>query len=296
MGADRSQISGLDPASERDHRLEDARGEAPEQVSEHGPRSDMPASLARRMAAQRPRGVTRGGWMALQRTIGNRAVAQLLHRPRPQTHAAPTVGGLMPGVSEDANVVLGGSPGSSSVLQGPLLATDKTKAAAVTVSSTSNTGPTWSDHGHFDWRVGFTTSGKTGWLVQEIINTLSGEDSEGEAITAASVGVVPHYWEAWAVDGSSKVTPAVGADNDYWIRPEFGADSEGEWSMQGDVHWTTTDPATQGFTAGGVSNAGDLLSTRWNSVGLGSTLLKRNANGKWDSTGETPTHTGKAGP
>ncbi len=66
--------------------------------------------------------------------------------------------------------------------------------------------------------------------------------------------------------------------------------------MQGDVHWTTTDPATQGFTAGGVSNAGILLSTTSKPAGLGSTLLNRNAGGKWDSTGETPTHTGEAGP
>jgi len=165
--------------------------------------------------------------------------------------------------------------------------------AGGSISSTTNSGPTWSNHGHFDWRVGFDTTGRNGWIVQEIINGYRAEDASGNDVTPA---YTPHYWEAWAVDGSGNVTPKVGASNDYWIRPSNGNHTEGHWSMRGKAHFTSTDPATQGFTPGGVSDAGILLSTTSAPSGLGVTRLHRYAQGNWDSTTSTPTHTGSARP
>jgi len=163
----------------------------------------------------------------------------------------------------------------------------------VSISSNTNSGPTWSNHGHFDWRVGFSTSGRNGWIVQEIRNTYRAVNSTGNDVTPA---YTPHYWEAWAVGGSGNITPNVGLNHDYWIRPSRGNNTEGHWSMRGKVHFTKTDPATQGFTPGGVPDAGILLSTTSSPSGLGIARLQRYAQGNWDSTGSSPTHSGSAGP
>lgn len=214
-------------------------------------------------------------------------------------------GGLIPGVKPDReDVTVGGVRtmgeaigDAGRVIGTPLGNAVGSIAGAVTgisVSSTSNTGPTWNNHGNFDWRVGFNTTGKNGWLVQEIVNQFRGEDSTGTAISGASI--TPRYCEAWAVDATSNITPNVGVNNDYWIRPSRGANTKGHWSMTGSVYFTTTDPATQGFTPGGVANAGILLSTVTKPSGLGVARLHRYAQGTWDSTGTTPTHTGSAGP
>ena len=166
-------------------------------------------------------------------------------------------------------------------------------ATGVNISSTTNSGPVWNNHGHFDWRVGFNTTGRNGWIVQEIINGYRAEDTSGNDVTPA---YTPHYWEAWAVDGSGNVTPKVGSDNDYWIRPSRGNNTEGHWSMRAKVYFTSTNPTTQGFTPGGVSDAGILLSTTSAPSGLGIARFHRYAQGTWDSTTSTPTHTGSAGP
>ena len=175
-----------------------------------------------------------------------------------------------------------------------------TVAGAVTgidISSATNAGPTWDDHGEFEWHVGFTTTGRNGWLVQDVVNTWRGEDATG---TAVPNPFTPHYWEAWEVDGTGAVTPSVGADNDYWDNPDFQASLgavEGHWATKGKVYFTTTDPATQGFTRNNpATNAGFLLSSTTAPDGLGIARLHRYAQGTWDSTGVAPTHTGSAGP
>jgi hypothetical protein len=181
------------------------------------------------------------------------------------------------------------------VARQPTAATPSTatvKATDITVMAVS--GPTFTDHGGFDWRVGFRTTGRSGWIVQEIINTINVTDSAGAAVSTA--GVVPHYWEAWAVDGSGTISPSVGSVHDMWIRPSWGVNTKGSWSMSGRCHFTTTDPATQGFTPGGVSNAGILLSTTTQPAGLGPILRWRSAHGSWDDNA-TPAkpHTGGTG-
>jgi hypothetical protein len=166
---------------------------------------------------------------------------------------------------------------------------------AATKSSTHDTfTATWSDHGRFKWWVGWGTDGTSGWIVQKVTNTYTGTKSDGSAITAAGVGVVPVYYEAWAVDATGRISPSAGATHDMWQRVPLGAGSKGTWSMRGDVYWTDSDPAASGLTAGGVRNAGILLSGTSAPAGLGGALQVRNASGAWDSSGATPTHTGKA--
>lgn len=297
---------------QQEHRRHDTPISSDTTSSENDLLSTRQLSSAVQRAHTHPHTLSHRDTLHLQSHLGNKATTQLMRasRPHPATNAGTAMGGLAPGVGEaeeETSAVVGGVTSDRIMRDPPASSSSSTPAPApaatpptpapptpVTVSSTTNSGPTWGNHGHFDWRVGFTTSGRSGWLVQEIINTYSGTDSSGTAINTSSV--VPHYWEAWAVDSTGKVTPAVGANNDYWIRPGRGTGSKGNWSMKGNVHFTTTDPATQGFTPGGVSNAGILLSTTTAPTGLGSVLLARQANGVWDSTGATPTHTGTATP
>ena len=98
------------------------------------------------------------------------------------------------------------------------------------------------------------------------MNTIDVKDSTGAPVNTSSV--VPRYWEAWAVNATGQISPSITAVHDMWIRPNWGANTVGHWSMSGRLHFTTTDPATQGFTAGGVSNAGILLSTATAPSGL----------------------------
>lgn len=173
-------------------------------------------------------------------------------------------------------------------------------AGAVTgtdITSNSLVGPTWNNNGNFDWGVMFNvTGGQAGWVVQEITNTFRATDAMGNNVVPAPI---PHYWEAWSVDAAGNIDPnfvdARGCDD--WIRPDRGANTEGHWSMEGTVYFTTTDPATQGFVAGGVANAGGLLATTAAAApaGLGVARLHRYAQGHWDSIAVPPTaHTGSA--
>ena len=129
--------------------------------------------------------------------------------------------------------------------------------------------------------------------MQEIDNTYRAENATGAPLGGPKP--TPQYWEAWAVNAASVVSPSVGATNDMWLRPNRGPNTQGHWSMRGKVYFTTTDPATQGFAAGNVADAGPiLLSSTSAPAGLGIARLHRYAQGTWDSTGTTPTHTGSA--
>ena len=175
-------------------------------------------------------------------------------------------------------------------------------AAAVTgvdINTNTLTGPTWSPHGVLDWQVGFTTSGRTGFIVQEISNDFRATNAAGGSIANP---FSPHYFEAWAVDAAGAVTPSVGGTNDFWTNQDFDASLgsvEGHWSTTGACYFTTVDPATQGFTRNNAAtNAGVLLSSTSapSGLNLGIARLHRYAQGSWDSTGGTTTHSGKAGP
>jgi hypothetical protein len=279
----------------REQRAE--RGQGDDAARRSRPRSDAPTDRAPSLD---PRSLRAGDLLRLQRASGNGAVSGLVGG----LAAAPTAGLDPDATPEKKNKLVGGvrtfGEGVGDVFRpvgsalGNAVGSVAGAVAGASVSTTANSGPTWNDHGHFDWRVGFTTSGKNGWLVQEVVNDYRGEDSAGKAFTTGIP--TPRYWEAWAVDGAGAVTPNVGPNNDYWIRPSRGTGSKGHWSMTGSVYFTTTDPATQGFTSGGVRDAGILLSSAAEPKGLGVARLHRYAQGTWDSTGATPTHTGSAGP
>jgi hypothetical protein len=221
--------------------------------------------------------------LQLQSSIGNKDTNRLL-------------AGLMPGVDpEDDNQIVGGIQSHTALTSNNIMRQGDGPAspATVNISTSTNTGPTWTDHGHFDWRVGFVTNATSGWIIQELFNSYSIQDASGNDVVPR---FTPHYWEAWAVSENSAVTPNIGPDNDYWIRPSRGNNTKGTWSMDGAVTYTTTDPATQGFTPRGVREAGILLSTTTAPRDPGMLLMNRAANGTWDSTTGTPTHAGAAGP
>jgi hypothetical protein len=236
--------------------------------------------------------------LALQRSAGNAAVQRML------ADDALGAGGLMPGVPVDETqpeIGVGGFGETVGDIARPI-GTGIGNAfggavgalTGISISTTTNTGPTWNDHGAFDWRVGIATTGTSGWIVQEVNNTLTGTGAGGGALGGWKP--TPKYWEAWEVDAASVVSPAIAADNDYWIRPTYGTGTKGHWSMTGHLYFTTTDPKTQGFVPYGVPDAQMLLSSTTAPTGLGLARLHRYAQGTWDSTGATPTHTGSAGP
>jgi hypothetical protein len=227
--------------------------------------------------------ITPGQVMRMQSAFGNQATHRFLAGLR--SHIDP----------EHDEQVTGGIPER---LAGPGKSIMREDGAsgeeAVEISTVTNYGPAWLEHGIFDWRVGFSTNGHLGWILQEITNTYDARDMGGYDVTPT---FAPHYWEAWEVDEVSRVSPNVGADNDYWTRVSRGPNTRGSWSMDAAVYWSTTDPATQGFIPNGVMDAGELLlSTYDDPADPGMLVLSRAASGAWDSTGAAPTHAGTAGP
>lgn len=158
--------------------------------------------------------------------------------------------------------------------------------AATTMSTGELAAATWSDEGRFKWWVNWVTDGTSGWIVQKITNTYSGSKKDGTAITNASVGAIPSYYEAWEVDKDGKITGSLGktGNRDKWERPALGEGSKGSWSMTGNVYWTGTDPAASGFKSKGVSNAGSLLSSLTAPKDLSGELQTRKASGTWDAS------------
>lgn len=170
------------------------------------------------------------------------------------------------------------------------------QAPAVTISSTTNAGPTFGPQGAAMWHVAFTTTGRTGWIVQKIDNTVTGTDASGAPITPASIGLAPHYYEAWSVDAAGAVTPMVGGDNDHWDQGPMGASTKGTWSTTGELYWLAGAARPRGMSPGAVPNAGMLVSSYAAPPGLGSSLLHRFARATWDATVTPPVDTGAAGP
>ncbi|HEX3762700.1 MAG TPA: hypothetical protein VHW23_28590 [Kofleriaceae bacterium] len=206
--------------------------------------------------------------------------------------------GTQPAPRPATQISFAGAPSAGGLDLGGLGAVGENTdlAGAATKSGTTDTeAAMWKDHGAFRWAVAWTTDGTSGWIVQKITSTYTGTRKDGSAITLASVGTTPSYYEAWAVDNSGKVSPAVGATNDIWARGSKGDGSKGTWSIKGDVHWTSSDPAKSGLTPGGVANAGILLSGTSAPAGLSGVLQTRHADGAWDSTKTPATHTGSAG-
>ncbi len=176
-------------------------------------------------------------------------------------------------------------------------------SAEVRVATTTKKGPTWKKYGVFVWHADFKTTGRSGWIVQEIFNTWQAKDAAGKAVASP---LTPHYLEAWAVDSAGKVTPKQSARtgksmaNDHWDTPNlkvYYRAVEGHSATTAKVYFTKTNPATQGFIRNNpATNAGGLLSSTTTPAGLGKVRLYRYAQSTWDSTRAVPIHVGSAGP
>ena len=260
-----------------------------------------------RLAKQKSSSLSTGQVLQLQRTIGNRAVRKVLglqprlnhpRNERSELAASRDSGGFKPELSaedetQDAGGTLGDIARPVGTAVGNVVGSVAGAVTGISVSSNTTTAAGWHDHGFFRWVVGFNTTGRNGWLVQRVVNQREPKDAAG---TALPDGLTPRYWEAWAVDGSGTVTPGSGGSHDWWQRRSWGDNTQGTWSMTGRVYFTQTDPATQGFTDTAVPEAGGLLASTSAPTGLGVARLHRYAQGTWDSTGTTKTHTGSAGP
>lgn len=167
-------------------------------------------------------------------------------------------------------------------------------ATGISISSTTNAGPTFGPQGAAMWHVAFATTGRTGWIVQKIDNTVNGTDATGAAITPATLGLAPHYYEAWSVDAAGAVTPNVGGDNDHWDQGGMGAGTKGHWSTTGALYWVPGAPTPAGMAAGAVPNAGMLVSSFAAPPALGVARLHRYAHANWDATVAPAVDTGSA--
>jgi hypothetical protein len=154
-------------------------------------------------------------------------------------------------------------------------------------SVTPTAGPTHLNFGQYVESIAWSTSGRSGFIVQELVNAQTVTPCGFSAFTGWTP--TPHYWEAWEVDGSGKVTPDIGGVNDLWYRPAKAATS-GSQSMDANVYWTTTLDPNANFTANNpaVPDARMLLATATPPAGLGTSRLTRHFGGTWDCTG---THT-----
>jgi|GEM_PF-2696539 len=164
----------------------------------------------------------------------------------------------------------------------------------ISISSTTNLGPTFGPQGAALWHVAFGTTGRTGWIVQKIDNTVNGTDAAGAAMTPASIGLAPAYYEAWSVDAAGAVTPNVAGDNDHWDQGGMGAGSKGHWSTTGALYWVPGAAAPAGMAAGSVPNAGMLVSSFAAPPNLGVARLHRYAHANWDATVMPNVDTGSA--
>jgi hypothetical protein len=232
-------------------------------------------------------------YLQLQQKYGNRYVREMMKSP---------AAGLIKGNIEDEEICLGGN--APDALGGewddnpyeeddnPYLDEESSEDTETSAGISTNTGfgPLWEDNGRFDWAVSFSTTGKAGWIVQEVINTYSAKDVDNKDYGWADVD--PHYWEAWYVDESGTVSPEEQSFNDYWVRTTRDDGSSGIWTIESNLYFVKTfNPAMMNFLPRGVENAGDLLSTTREPEGLGPVLLTRNASGIWEISGE---HAGEA--
>jgi len=292
-----------------------------------------PATLIQQ-ARRDPGSLTPGDVLQLQRTIGNKATGHLLggvnHRQpkadRFNRQKSPvsllatnrlaekgnnrnslnsfSTFGMKPGAGEN-DFVFGRTTGElvGDILRpvgtavGNVVGTVAGALTGVYITSNTTAGPTWNNHGAFRWNVGFNTTGRSGWIIQKMAFTWRANNALGGSIPSP---LGQPFYEAWEVSNTGAVTPSRGGTNDFWQIPNLqtalGA-VEGHWSATGTLYFTKTDPATQGFTRNNPNtHAHHLLSSTTAPAGLGVARLHRYAQGTWDSTGTTPTHTGSAGP
>ena len=160
--------------------------------------------------------------------------------------------------------------------------------SAIVATETTSAGPTYNPCGDFLWHSAFATSGRSGFLVQQINNGYNVQTCGGAPIP--NPHPTPVYYEAWQVDAAGNVSPKVGAVNDMWIRPAR-PNTKGSWSMTGNVHWAKSLEPAAGFGAGNVQDAGILQSTLTQPTNIANPILTRRKGGTWDCCAGKNTHT-----
>lgn len=157
-------------------------------------------------------------------------------------------------------------------------------ASPPTITATTTAGPTFGPRGASMWHIRWSTTGRTGWIVQRVNNTASGTHADGRPVTTTTMGILPEYYEAWSVDGSGAITPHVSGEHDYWDGPPFETGSRGTWTTAATVHWIAGATRPSGMSPGQVANAGILVSSIGAPSGLSSSVLSRNCTVRWDDT------------
>jgi hypothetical protein len=154
--------------------------------------------------------------------------------------------------------------------------------AAPTVTATTRTGPTYGSCRAFSWVVDWATTGRSGFIVQEITNTNTINGCDGTAQAAPST---PHYWEAWSVDSTGAV-----ASGDQWVRAARPS-TTGSWAMSGSASFVTTlDPAAH-FSTTAVPDANGLMATTTAPGNLTNPAYTRSVSDSWDCCNGHNTHT-----
>ena len=167
---------------------------------------------------------------------------------------------------DDADWDIGGGFGS---LVGP---------PQFTVSAATSAGPTFSSCRGYNLVQDWSTTGRNGFIIQEVTNSGSITKCDGTSVTPPNT---PHYWEAWSVDGSGAVGDG-GAD--LWFRASRPG-TRGSWAMDGNVGFVDAlDPAA-GFSRTAVPDANGLLATTTDPNNLYPATLTRHRAGEWNCCG-----------
>jgi Domain of unknown function (DUF4157) len=144
-----------------------------------------------------------------------------------------------------------------------------------TVTDTTTTGPTYGSCRNFNWVVNWSTTGKNGWIVQEITNSGAITGCDG---SSKPVPNTPHFWEAWPVDASGTVGDGGG---DLWFRAGR-PNTKGNWSLSGAAGFVNSlDPAA-GFSRTAVADANGLMATKTAPTNLFQATDVRHKAGVWD--------------
>jgi len=159
---------------------------------------------------------------------------------------------------------------------------------AIVATEATTAGPTFKPCGDFLWQTAFGTTGRSGFLVQEITNVYQAQTCAGVPIPLPRP--TPVYYEAWQVDAAGNITPKPTGTNDWWLRPPRPT-TKGNWSMTGKVHWASSLEPAAGFSIGNVVDAGATWSTLTKPTNIANPILTRLKGGTWDCCGANNTHT-----
>jgi hypothetical protein len=248
-------------------------------------RDKPPASMAARPGASAcacgggcPRCQAGGGARLASEPDRAGASAQAEEQAQGDDH---DIGGPDAGIA-DAGVPDAGVPAPSPT---PSPASPPAPAAvSPTVSATTRTGPTFGNCRAFNWIVDWSTTGRSGFIVQEITNTNTITACNGSAQPSPST---PHYWEAWSVDAAGVVS-----GGDQWSRVAR-PNTTGSWAMDGSASFVSTlDPASH-FSTTAVPDANGLMATTTAPGNLVNPGYGRNKSDTWDCCSGHNTHTAR---